>query len=260
MKNFLLCLLCLLCFATRINASADSILVKYDEIYVDHNSNIYCTTKEGIYKYSKNLVLQYSYEYNKYGAPSSIDAQIPMKVLLFFAQYNKVIVLDNRMSPIREIDFSKVSSDFNNAACFSADNNFWVFDNNAQSLTKYSQNFSVLFQYENMNLRMKQFIQAQRILEIKNYLLMSDTTNGYYIFDMLGNFTSHFKIDSKGPSQLWENQVFYVKDGHLTSIDIFDHTIVDLPILIDTSVKDFKISGTKVYLLYNNKLKVVERL
>ena len=76
---FLLC-----CYNIYLYASNDTLLGKFNNVEVDNNLNIYVTTNNGIYKYNNELKLLYSFEYNKYGAPSSIDLHIPMKVLLYF--------------------------------------------------------------------------------------------------------------------------------------------------------------------------------
>ena len=70
----------------KTHAATDSILTKYDDIFVDNNANIYATTSDAIFKYDKYLKLLYTFDYNQYGAPTTIDVHIPMKVVLFFAQ------------------------------------------------------------------------------------------------------------------------------------------------------------------------------
>ncbi len=234
--------------------AADSISVSYDQLYVDNNANVYATTAQGIYKYNKNLVLQYSFEYNKYGAPSSIDLHIPMKVLLYFAAYNKFVVLDNRLAVVREIDINKINEDFNNVLCFSADNNFWMFDNSKQSLIKYNQNLSVIHQYENMNLRMNQFVQIQKMAETNNYLVLSDSATGFYVFDILGNYVTHFPLPGITSYQLIDNLLFYVLDLKLHSIDILTQYNKEYEILFDHTIKDFKISGSRIVLLTDKQI------
>jgi len=243
-------------FAATSVFAADSISVSYNQIYVDNNENIYATTTQGIYKYNKNLVLQYSFEYNKYGAPSSIDLHIPMKVLLYFASYNKFVVLDNRLAVVREIDINKINEDFNNVLCFSGDNNFWMFDNSKQSLVKYNQNLTIIHQYENMNLRMNQFIQIQRMAESNNYLVLSDTATGFYIFDILGNYVTHFTLPGITSYQLIDNLLFYVQEERLHSIDILSQYNKEYNIVFDNSIKDFKISGSRVVLLSDKQISI----
>ncbi|MEI6312389.1 MAG: hypothetical protein WCP57_09030 [Bacteroidota bacterium] len=252
MKLFYSLYLCLLSAVSVF--AADSISVSYDQLYIDNNANVYATTAQGIYKYNKNLVLQSSFEYNKYGAPSSIDLHIPMKVLLYFAAYNKFVVLDNRLAVVREIDINKINEDFNNVLCFSADNNFWMFDNSKQSLIKYNQNLSIIHQYENMNLRMNQFVQIQKMAETNNYLVLSDSATGFYIFDILGNYVTHFSLPGVTSYQLIDNLLFYVQDLKLHSIDILTQYNKEYEIVFDNTIRDFKISGSKIVLLTDKQI------
>ena len=257
-KKLKYCILILFCCINFIAFSSnDTINKKFNSVEVDKNLNIYATTNTGIYKYNSDLKLLYSFEYNKYGVPSSIDLHIPMKVLLYFTAYNKILVLDNRMSVVREIDLDKISTEFNNVICFSADNNFWVYDNNLQSLTKYNQNFNILYQYENMNIRIKQMIQAQHLYEVNNYIVLTDSIHGVYLFDMLGNYIRQIQLTQLRKFQLVDNQIYYLEDKQLKSINLFTNELKVYNTIIPDESLDVKISGTKIVVLLPNQIKVL---
>lgn len=236
-------------FVAEAQLKIDTIKGSFEKIFVDNNENIYALTESGINKYNKNLEFLYTYEFNRYGKPSVVDAHIPMKLLLFFSSYNIAIVLDNRLAVVRQIDVTKFSEEFNNVLCFSADNNIWLFDNNLQSLTKYSQSLKVQYTYENMNLRMNQFIQASEMQEVNNYLVLCDTLNGFYIFDMLGNFVNQFVLPGIRNYQLLGSVLYFLQDGQLRSFDILDENSKTFTISVKQNVIDFKINGSHLLVL-----------
>jgi hypothetical protein len=241
----------------KTHAATDSILTKYDDIFVDNNANIYATTSDAIFKYDKYLKLLYTFDYNQYGAPTTIDVHIPMKVVLFFAQYNKILVLDNRMSVVRELDITPISSEFNNTVCVSADNNIWVFDNNKQSLIKYNQGLQILHEYENMNLRMNNFIQSNHIIENNNQLILVDAIHGIYIFDMLGNFVNKIAFNNFNNFQIYENQLFYLENQYLKSIDLSSSKIKVYDILFKGTPIKAQINSDNIIVLYIDKIEIV---
>lgn len=73
------------------------------------------------------------------GKISKIDIQNPLKIILFFEDFNTVITLDNQLNETEKIKFSQI--DFNmvaQAVCLAANNSLWVLNGNNQQLYLYN--------------------------------------------------------------------------------------------------------------------------
>ncbi|TJY36950.1 hypothetical protein [Pontimicrobium aquaticum] len=110
----------------------DSTLISIDKFNTHYNLNnttLFLKGSKGRFEYT-NLQL---------GDITSANTFNPLKINLFYKSFNTVIILDNRLSDIKKIDFnllsplrivSKVSS--------ANDNSIWIFNSNTQQLELFN--------------------------------------------------------------------------------------------------------------------------
>lgn len=228
----------------------DTLYVKALSMTTDQHQNMYILTEKALWKYNYKMEKIYTYEYNSYGMPEIIDVHIPMKTLLFYRSFNRLQILDNRLAMVRDYDMSTLTGNFNNVICFSADNNFWVFDNNEQSLVKYNQNLTPIYTYKNMNQRLGTIVQAYTIDEANNYVILNDTSKGFYIFDMLGNFINHIAIRGVQDYQLWQDKIYFIQSEKLQSIHMLQNKTEMYSVSIPSQIKTFRLSEERLILHY----------
>ena len=94
---------------------------------VDNFSNLYFIKNNELIKISEKDT--FYYRNNFYSNITSLDAKNPLRIQLFYEDFNSLLVLDNKLSEISKVDFnfleptktvSKVSA--------SSDNNIWIFN------------------------------------------------------------------------------------------------------------------------------------
>ena len=86
--------------------------------------------------YLKNNILYkndigHAYEYKNIdmGKPTRIDIQNPLKIVLFYENFNSIIILDNQLNEIQKINFSENEIPINVAAFgLSSRDSFWIFN------------------------------------------------------------------------------------------------------------------------------------
>jgi len=98
---------------------------KYNTLYSFNNTTFYSKGSNGNFEYT-NLQL---------GDITWANTFNPLKINLFYKDFNTVIILDNRLSEIKKIDFNSLSP-FRLVSKISSanDNNIWVFNDNTQQL------------------------------------------------------------------------------------------------------------------------------
>jgi hypothetical protein len=95
-------------------------------------------TKNNIF-FKTNGVKTYEYKNVTLGKISKVDIHNPLKILLFYENFNTVVALDNQLNELQKINFSDISPDLvANAMGISSNNNVWIFNGLNQQLGFYN--------------------------------------------------------------------------------------------------------------------------
>ena len=135
-------LLWLLCFTTSAQESITAKLIKSSPIEgksiidVDNFDALYYRDYNTLYRTKQNNTINYSNV--QLGNIDAVDAFNPLKLLLFYSNFNTVMILDNRLAEIFKIDFNTVIP-YKNVSHISAgfDNTLWIFNTDIQQLQLY---------------------------------------------------------------------------------------------------------------------------
>src|SRR5690606_24336325 len=105
--------LCWLLLLTTTSHSQDS-LIKAIPISgvslmtIDPNGNIYAVNSNNtLLRFDRNGKPTGQYNNLQYGNLQSIDASNPLKILLFYPQFSRIILLDNMLSPKTNINLQQ---------------------------------------------------------------------------------------------------------------------------------------------------------
>lgn len=136
-RLWLLFLICLPLQAQQL-VLQDSVALKADYFLgIDSYDNLYYTKNNSLYKQSKELSI--SYADMRLGNIKSVDIINPLKVLVYYADFNTVVLLDNTLNEIERINFNEVDGFANVESVSMANNNsLWVFNKDNQQLELYN--------------------------------------------------------------------------------------------------------------------------
>lgn len=169
----------------------DSIKFKAEQIFgVDTFGTLYYSDKKNSF-YKKNADTTISYANFQLGKITSANTFNPLKINLFYQDFNSVVILDNRLAEIIKIDFNLLQ-DYKNVSFVSSgfDNTLWLFNQDQQQLE--------LYDYLNKKTRFKAVPIQSEIIELKsdyNYCFM--LTNAYlYVYNYFGSLIR--KIENTG--------------------------------------------------------------
>lgn len=157
------------------------------------------------------------------GNITTANAFNPLKINLFYKDFNTVIILDNRLAEIFKIDFNTLTK-YKNVSHVSIghDNTIWIFNLDNQKLE--------LFDYKTRTTRAQTVPIQSPILDLKSnynfcYLL---TENYLYTYNYFGSLVK--KIKNKDYTELAESNgdiilkkkdsLVYLKKGSKTTIPI----------------------------------------
>jgi hypothetical protein len=205
-------------------------------LYYFNNDTLFANGAFGNLEYS-NLQL---------GNISSVNAFNPLRICLFYDDFNSVIILDNRLAEIKKIDFN-VLKPFRDISHISVayDNDLWLYNINTQQLE--------LFNYKTNKTKLKTLPLEGNVLSMtSNYnycwLLTSEFIYKYSYFGTLlykerNNGYEAIKTDGNTIYLLKNNTLFY----RLNSQD--DYIEIDIPELL---IKQFFVTNETLY-IYDGK-------
>ena len=120
-------------FQRKLNLNIES-------IEIDNLQNIYTIKNTTVSKYDKKGNYLAEYSNSHYGHIASCDVSDPMRIILFYEEFNQLIFLDNELA---EISSPIILDDLNqgqiNLACCSEQNGFWIYSQQNQELLHYNK-------------------------------------------------------------------------------------------------------------------------
>ncbi|WP_298499733.1 hypothetical protein [uncultured Algibacter sp.] len=180
-------------------------------ISIDNFGTYYYLKGNVIHK--KTDIKNITYSNLQLGTIQSANAFNPLKINLFYKDFNTVIILDNRLAEIFKIDFNAINA-YKNVSHISTgyDNTIWIFNQDLQKLE--------LFDYKNQTTRAQTVPVQSEVLDLKsNYNFCWLLTKNYlYTYNYFGSLVSKIKntgytalIESNGNIILKkENTLFYL--------------------------------------------------
>jgi len=161
-------------------------------IGVDEFQSMYFIKDNILYKKTSKQL--FSYSNVGLGRLSSVNIQNPFKVILFYADFNAAIILDNNLNELtQKIDFTKETL-FNNVAFVTgaSQNNMWLYaDDNKLHLYDY-QNLAEVLQTQPTTFYDPDFLVKNIVSTYKNIWILS--VNTVLEFNEYGIYTKSFDL------------------------------------------------------------------
>jgi hypothetical protein len=237
-----------LIFLFVIFNSSDLIPIKHfpakAEIVLSNTlGNIYSVNENNLILYNNEGQKLFSYSNSFLGNISFVDVSDPMRILLYFKDFNKVVFLSNKLteigSPI-ELDnagYSQVS-----ACCTSNSGGFWIFDSQKFQLIRLNNNLvadregtiiqSIYNKSENI---------AVKLIEESDQIYMSIPQIGILIFDKFGVYKKTIPLIGIKYFQIIGDKIIYLSENKLCSYSLTNNAE------IQTIQLDLKIKSVSVY-------------
>ena len=199
---------------------------------------------------------QKTWEYKnlQLGEITSVDILNPLKITLFYGDFNTVIILDNTLNEIKRIDFNVTAAFKNLAAATTAnDRNLWIFDTNTQQLE--------VFNYVQEKTPIQNLpIPEKFITQKSNYSICKVLTDDIlYTYNIYGSLLKQQELTGVSDFTMSNSEVVFLKDEQLFYMT--DEDIYPLNVTSDRiTVKQFSLHGDILYIydgivLYQFRLK-----
>src|SRR4029077_7308362 len=118
----------------------------------DNLQNVYVYHKTTIKEYNSAGKLLYTYSDKSYGDITSVDANNPLKVMVFYKDFPQILFLDNTLSRNgNSISPSDLGYQLTTMACVSHDNGLWFYDTQNLQLLHFDVNLTLTQKTGNLN-------------------------------------------------------------------------------------------------------------
>ena len=220
MKKIIFLLVCfsisVLCQAQKIEATPINLIVfEADEfIGFDGFGNYFFIKNNVLYKNGGTKSLQY--QNLSLGNIKKVDVINPLKVLVFYEEFNAVVLLDNQMNEIQKITFSTNETPIIASAIgMSGQNQLWLYNSVDQQIGLYDLSNN---QYKNLGVPIKEnllFYQTDF-----NYFHWIDKQNQWFSCNIFGRVENNGPLENQNQMQLLENnKLIYAKENGLFLLD-----------------------------------------
>ncbi len=191
----------------------ETISLKADRfIGVDTFENYYYVIGTTLYKKTANKT--YVYNNTVLGSIHTVDLSNPLKLVLFYRDFNTVVILDNRLNELTDsINFSIETFSKNVASVsLSSSNNLWLYslDDNILSLWNY-ENKKIIFNTQPLSFYEENF-EASRQLSTYQYCWLF-SSEALLKFNEYGSFVEAQNLPNVDNFMPHLNGYFYVKNA-----------------------------------------------
>lgn len=155
----------------------------------DHLSNIYLIGENNAFeKYDSTGKRVARYTNNRLGSLAVADVSNPLKILLWYADFQTIVTLDRTLNEIGQIALNDAGYISVRAVALAQDGNIWLYDDTRFRLLKIASDGTVLQESQPLNLIFPRPFSAACIHDNGNMVFVSDPQQGIATFDQYGVF------------------------------------------------------------------------
>lgn len=209
MKNLILLLLFL--SASSISAQEQNIpALQYESVNLAFDQFV-GIDKFGFQYFIKNNVLfkqkdgqSLEYKNLSLGKIARVDLQNPLKLLLFYENFNTIVTLDNQLNETQRVNFSEHSTPIIvSATGVASQNRFWIYNSLTQQLGLYDTQKNTLQPLASPFQEDMKFYDSDF-----NYFQWIDDKNNWFSCDVFGKIVNLGKVDDFDKMQLIGDRLF----------------------------------------------------
>lgn len=231
------------------------IKANFEQFTIDNIGNIYTLHDEEIVKYLPTGKLFARYSNLKLGKINFVDATNPLKVMLYYKDFQQLVFLDNQLSVnSNEVSLENLGYEQTELACAGTNNSFWIYDRKNNELLRFNENSKKICSTGNLKQILKADLNTNFMREYNGFLYLNCPEQGVFVFDFYGAFSKLIPLKDLRGFRVDEEIIYYRRDSTLCSynFNLLEEICKPLPDhAILKSVNYFKKS---LYLAYSDSL------
>jgi len=260
MKQLLLFLTTLLFLPTF--AQVKSVAFTGTTITTDQLGYYYEISNTTINKYATDGKLEYSFSNNMLGIISNVDVSNPQKILVYFKEFTKILILDNTLSPSSEvIDLTTLELYETTLVCRSYNDGTWYYDPIRFELIRKNQELITTNSSGNLSNLLAENIQPNYLIEYNNMLYLNDPKNGILVFDSYGSYLKTIPLYELSSFQVKDKFIIYSNlNGEVETYDFFTLKKTKYQPKKYNSTVSVRVENNLIYIVDKNKQLFIDKI
>ncbi|HQQ94041.1 MAG TPA: hypothetical protein PLQ93_05765 [Bacteroidia bacterium] len=214
----LLGVLVLTSFRKDIDKPLLGIKARFEKFTIDNIGNMYLVQDEEIVKVLPTGKPFARYSNLKLGKITAVDATNPLKVLLYYKDFQQIVFLDNQLSVNSdEVSLTDLGYEQTELVCAGANNSFWIYNKQNNELLRFNENSKKISATGNLKQILRTELNPDFMIEHNGFLYLNSPENGIYVFDFYGAFSRVLPLTAIKQFQVDDEIVYYTKDSLLCS-------------------------------------------
>lgn len=232
--KFILLLIPFICFAFIVQDQPNRMVIKTKSDYfaVDNIGNILAVNQDELVKYLPTGKFFTRYSNLKLGNITTVDATNPLKLLLYYRDFQQIVFLDNQLTSNSDpISLEALGHEQTELVCASNNNSFWIYDKQNNELTRFDQNSKKMVSTGNLKQVLNTDMSPNYMREHNGFLFLNCPETGIYVFDIFGAFSKVISIKNIKQFQANEDIIYFQRDSALCSYNfkLFEEACKSIP-------------------------------
>lgn len=234
-----------------------SVPVKAGILEVDELGNAYVVRKDNaLIKFNESTDSVANYISIANGEITDVDVTNPLRVMLYYAGFAKLVLLDRMLAPKNELNLRKLNQLNIQVIAVSAEGNLWVYDQFSATLNKLDIELNYMVRGNDLRQQLDELPQPGYLTERDRRVYMVDTAQGIHVFDQYGSYINTLPIKGVSKLQVVGTQLIYRKGAELISYDFskFNETSMPIPEVPGSDILQAAYCRNVLYVLYSDRL------
>lgn len=260
MKYYLPIIILLISF--NLSAQKSTLKFKGKQMVTDQFGYYYEITDTEIKKYTQQGELYRTYSNNLLGVIANVDVSNPYKIVVYFRDFTKILILDNFLTPTSEvIDLTTLDLDAATLVCRSYNDGTWYYNSLNFELIRKDQELNTTNNSSNLANLLGKNIQPNYLIEYNNKVYLNDTLNGILVFDIYGTYLKTLPIYGVNEFQVKDKFLIYVnKSNEIETYDFFTLEANTYKPLIYNSSVFVRLENDWIYILNKNNQLIIDKI
>jgi hypothetical protein len=185
-----------------------------------------------------------------------VDATNPMRILLYYPSFLKVVLLDRMLSVKNELDLKQVNIYNAPAVGMSADGRIWVYDYINAKLKKIDDQLNISNVSNDMRQESQTVPNPVVLLERDTRVYLVDPVNGIYTFDRFASYLNTMEIIGVNDLQAFGSQLIYPTRDTLTAYNVKTLNTKTIPLPKEPDFIEARVERNRLYFLFKERLEI----
>jgi len=249
----------ILVFCSFIKQDKLVIKTKFDYLKVDNIGNIYTVNGDELLKHLPTGKFFARYSNLKLGHITSLDPTNPLKLFLYYRDFQQIVFLDNQLTGNSEnISLESLGYEQTELACAGANNSFWIYNKQNNELIRFNENSQKVAATGNLKQVLQVNLSPNFMAEYNGFLFLNCPETGIYVFDIFGAFSKIISLKNLKEFGVNEDIIYFKRDSSLCSYNYkyFEEACKKVP--NGSKAASIEFNKNKAYCNFKDSLVVID--